>query len=230
MLDPALFCYEWLVTFDQEIKYIWAKGWTLSTWIFAVNRYASLIFAVGKIWPTTNITSCRATLRILETLNLLQYVVAARIRVFAISNRNGWLFLVVFVLNVVPVATNMFSDVAAPVEYFKDLECTSVLNVSEEVELGLSFSTRGSVILADVIVLAVTWAKAIGTFRQASRLNVKVPLSEILIRDGTLFFIVLLGVNTFALLANDLPNIPEVLPIFGVSLVALFVPSLICLV
>ncbi|KAI0705162.1 hypothetical protein BC835DRAFT_558114 [Cytidiella melzeri] len=59
-----------------------------------------------------------------------------------------------------------------------------------ELAATVSFSTRGSVVLANVIVLVVTWTKAMGTVREASHLNPKAPLSKTLIRDGTLFFII----------------------------------------
>ncbi|KAI0685329.1 hypothetical protein BC835DRAFT_1290468 [Cytidiella melzeri] len=139
MLISALYSFEWLVTLDQEVKYIWTTKWTLSTWIFAVNRYASLVYAVGLVSPT-----------------LTPNVLFSGLRAFALTSRNVWLFLMVFALNMVPFATNMV----------------------------ISISTRGCVILADVIVLVVTWTKAFGTVREASRLKIKVPLSEILIRDG----------------------------------------------
>jgi hypothetical protein len=39
----ALYSYEYITTLDQEINHIWAKKWSLSTMIFAVNRYVALI-------------------------------------------------------------------------------------------------------------------------------------------------------------------------------------------
>jgi hypothetical protein len=39
----ALYSYEYIVTLDQEINHIWTKRWSLSTLIFAVNRYVALI-------------------------------------------------------------------------------------------------------------------------------------------------------------------------------------------
>jgi hypothetical protein len=41
----ALYFYEYLVTLDQEINHIWAKTWSLTTLIFAINRYATLALA-----------------------------------------------------------------------------------------------------------------------------------------------------------------------------------------
>ena len=48
----------------------------------------------------------------------------------------------------------------------------------------VSLGTQIAVVAADVIVLAVSWRKALGTVREASRLNIKTPLSMVLIRDG----------------------------------------------
>lgn len=48
----------------------------------------------------------------------------------------------------------------------------------------VNLGTRLPVIFADMIVLAVTWIKALGTVRDARRLNIRVPLSEVLVRDG----------------------------------------------
>ncbi|KAI0701032.1 hypothetical protein BC835DRAFT_1265519, partial [Cytidiella melzeri] len=146
----ALYCYEWLVTLDQEVKYIWAERWTLSTWIFAVNRYAALIDIIATLLPAPTPIVCLST---------ILRLVFSGLRVFALSGRNVWLFLVVFTLSMAPFATNLLT--------------ATVL-----------FGARGSLILADVIVLVVTWIKTIWTVREGSRLKIKVPLSEILIRDG----------------------------------------------
>ena len=48
----------------------------------------------------------------------------------------------------------------------------------------VSLGPQIAVVAADVIVLAVSWRKALGTVREASRLNIKTPLSMVLIRDG----------------------------------------------
>lgn len=57
-LVQALYCFEWLTTLDQEVNQIWARKWTLSTWIFVANRHGSLILAVELWFPTTSYTVC----------------------------------------------------------------------------------------------------------------------------------------------------------------------------
>lgn len=59
---------------------------------------------------------------------------------------------------------------------------TPVLLIRELVSVSLS--TRIALIIADIIVLAITWKRTASTVREASRINVRVPLSEVLIRDG----------------------------------------------
>ncbi len=50
--------------------------------------------------------------------------------------------------------------------------------------LTVLFTTRSAVIAADVIVLLVTWQKTFGIIRQSKQLKERMPLSEVLLRDG----------------------------------------------
>ena len=53
---PAFYIYDWLVTLDLEIDYIWFSQWTLSTWIFTASRYATWINMIMQVVPTPNKT------------------------------------------------------------------------------------------------------------------------------------------------------------------------------
>lgn len=48
----------------------------------------------------------------------------------------------------------------------------------------VSAANRGSLIVADLIVLSVTLRKTLGTLRTASRLHMRVPLVATLVKDG----------------------------------------------
>ena len=50
-LYVALYVYDCLVTMDQEVNNIWLKKWTLSTWIYALNRYAALVSIILDFIP-----------------------------------------------------------------------------------------------------------------------------------------------------------------------------------
>ena len=57
--------------------------------------------------------------------------------------------------------------------------------------------TRASAMSGDALVLAFTWAKTYRTAREAMRLNVKVKLTTLLLRDGAIlpccYFCILLS-------------------------------------
>lgn len=50
----------------------------------------------------------------------------------------------------------------------------------------VSLATRISVIIGDVLVLAVTWTKTAQAYREARRLNIRAPLATMLFRDGAM--------------------------------------------
>ena len=50
-----MYAFEWLITLEQEVEQIWAtRRWTISTWIFAGNRYSVLLFLVLELVPVPN--------------------------------------------------------------------------------------------------------------------------------------------------------------------------------
>lgn len=48
-------------------------------------------------------------------------------------------------------------------------------------------TTRAAVIAGDAIVLVVTWVKTWHTYKIASSVDLQVPLSYLILRDGALF-------------------------------------------
>ncbi|KAH9947315.1 hypothetical protein B0H21DRAFT_348005 [Amylocystis lapponica] len=55
--------------------------------------------------------------------------------------------------------------------------------------------TRACLIASDAIVLLVTWANTYKIKKHADRIDVKAPLVTLLLRDGTLYFLLLLLLN-----------------------------------
>lgn len=60
----------------------------------------------------------------------------------------------------------------------------SMLFSKSHLAIIVSLASRVSIIMADSIVLGVTWMRAAGTVREARRLRLQVTLSEVLLRDG----------------------------------------------
>ncbi|EMD31599.1 hypothetical protein CERSUDRAFT_78046 [Gelatoporia subvermispora B] len=115
------------------------------------------------------------------------------IRVYALSGGSRFPSLVVTLLNLVPVGTNAygyfyrnsFQLLTFPV---LGAQCLQSWNISKTTEIRLETGTRVPIIIADSIVLMLTWWKTWATIRMACEHKVKVPLMILLLRDGTLYF------------------------------------------
>ncbi|KAI0769544.1 hypothetical protein BC629DRAFT_790526 [Irpex lacteus] len=104
----------------------------------------------------------------------------------------------------VPVATNTFTFITDRVIVDLDI-CTYTVQESTRINLLLSLISRISVIAADILVLVVTWMKTARSYSEARRLKIETPLSMMLIRDGTLYFVILLMVNVLQVFGQNIP-------------------------
>ncbi|KIP06895.1 hypothetical protein PHLGIDRAFT_443062 [Phlebiopsis gigantea 11061_1 CR5-6] len=55
--------------------------------------------------------------------------------------------------------------------------------------------TRSCVIAGDLLVIVLIWIKTYNVSRQARHLNIKTSLTTLFLRDGSIYFLVLLVVN-----------------------------------
>ncbi|EKM50292.1 uncharacterized protein PHACADRAFT_201131 [Phanerochaete carnosa HHB-10118-sp] len=100
--------------------------------------------------------------------------------------------------------------------------------------LGVSdflYTTRGSLILADAIVLILTWIKTFRHWRNARRLKMKASLTTCLLRDGTMYFIALLALNiaqllTFNFSDTDITIINALITTLPLMLISRFIINL----
>ncbi|EMD40159.1 hypothetical protein CERSUDRAFT_92653 [Gelatoporia subvermispora B] len=67
---------------------------------------------------------------------------------------------------------------------------------------GVTISSRLCAVVADLLVLAMTWIKTYVIIRDARICGVKMPLAEAMIRDGTFYFMVNLCINVIQVVGN----------------------------
>ncbi|KAH9949064.1 hypothetical protein B0H21DRAFT_730400 [Amylocystis lapponica] len=194
----ALYLLEYLVTLDQEIELVWSRKLTGANIIFLLNRYLVLILSIFKIgtWNCTQCQSCFVAALTMDGLTCVLYAVWAAfsaMRVYAIRGRDWPLALLVFVVGSVPFATNIYNFSQMRLIIFTPPDDCVILGSSDEAAQNkLLISTRVCAIASDFIVLLVTLYTTIGIKRTAAMVKVKVSLVSLLLRDGTIYFAVLL--------------------------------------
>ncbi|THH00331.1 hypothetical protein EW026_g2163 [Hermanssonia centrifuga] len=79
--------------------------------------------------------------------------------------------------------------------------------------IAMTIGTRIPVIIADILVLVLTWRKTFRHRMEAIRVGVRAPLSALLLRDGTVYFFALLAMNIAVVLVNTVPSLQTASPV-----------------
>ncbi|KAI0657901.1 hypothetical protein C8Q70DRAFT_1055281 [Cubamyces menziesii] len=165
--------------------------------------------------------SCNDYVKALQAIEILQYLPWAAfstLRTFALSRGNWVLAMLVLLLSAVPLGVN-FSQYHWLVVYNDPmLGCgksstvtletakNSPVDKSQQEFLFLirprivTIASRTCLMVADIIVLVVTWMSTLATLRLTDMaLKGKPTFARMLLRDGTIYFSILLVLNTLHL-------------------------------
>ncbi|KAH9938350.1 uncharacterized protein B0H18DRAFT_966783 [Fomitopsis serialis] len=105
----ALYVYDYLLTLDREVRYIWGVRPSFGTILFYFYRYPALANTVLEVLtridaPWQTVKSCGIMQRFqmgLDVIILVSTSIFAALRVFAIYNRNRWLCATVLLIGLV---------------------------------------------------------------------------------------------------------------------------------
>ncbi|KAI0670307.1 hypothetical protein C8Q78DRAFT_1079284 [Trametes maxima] len=196
----ALLVFDYVITFDNEVRFAWCRKYSWAKIIFLFNRYLSIalyFLSLGPLLPTNSllrrvhswhyvaaasvltftllVSSCKVLNYTMQTVTVLLYGVWAAfsgLRVYAISGRNWIVTVVVLLLALVPP---MFTS--GHLDRF----------------LRVSVMTRGCLLISEGIVITVTWIKTYHTARSA--VGGQVSFTTLVLREGMLYFCVVFVLN-----------------------------------
>ncbi|KAL7280949.1 hypothetical protein ACG7TL_005898 [Trametes sanguinea] len=201
----AFLTYEYLITFDSEVGLFWRSKFTGASALFLINRYWPLLVNILNITSSARMSdqSCDSYVKALQTIELLQYfpwAAFSALRTYALSRGNRALSILVFFLSIVPMGVNFSQYHWLVVINDPTIGCSKSSTISAEMAKRLTIASRTCLIAADVIVLLVTWTSTFGTIRIAdAALKGRPSFVRLLVRDGTIYFIILLILNTLHL-------------------------------
>ncbi|EIW57205.1 uncharacterized protein TRAVEDRAFT_48252 [Trametes versicolor FP-101664 SS1] len=222
--SAALLYYDFILTLPDEVRLAWRRP-RLATVLFLLVRYlalANMALAVIIQTPENPVarliisdTDCQALVRAaLITHILLSAAVSAFVaaRIMALWSRNWYLGTILFLaglLNWSPYVESVlvgFEMVSAPWPLEPCLAWTTRQAPIELVSLYIPAALSAVNLAYEIVCLVLTVIKTIGLYRRPSGLVRQTRLTDLLLRDGSLYFGVMAVLGVLNILSATLPN------------------------
>ncbi|KAI0758218.1 hypothetical protein C8Q74DRAFT_1221898 [Fomes fomentarius] len=187
----CLLAYEYVITFDREMKLFWKQSITGSSILFIANRYLSLVAAMLDT-PYPDPT----------TTKYLPWALFSTLRAHALSSgtHGQWsISTLVLLFSLAPLVINFVR-----MGYWSVVGNSDGCIITQATTMNYSFLiltiiSKVCLITSDLLVLCITWKVTYKTSRENKALGQGTSLSSILFRNGTLYFGILTTLNILRL-------------------------------
>lgn len=221
LASSAVLLYDILITYDREVASIWKRKFSGVTFFFLNIRYATMLLqialTINSILPGITI-SCNVTTIITYSMIVWSRFVCAAFGVFrtwAIWGRH-WLVLAIFpFICFLTAAVNLTETTHLRMFSVPGPEplggCSAFFDFKTITLIRLSILARVGAVAGDAAILVAIWVKTWSIHRiiKATKMNAgqsNVSLSELLLRDGTAYFVAILCLNIPALVIDVIPS------------------------
>lgn len=211
----TILVYDVVITFKDEVSCVWKRRkLSGATVLFVLNRYsylASMFFYVLTNFghdEKTRCTGLQAVYYMFEGIALTVTALVSALRVWAIMGQLWTPFLLILPISLSVPAMNFwfwttltYTPISSPLDApFGG--CLFFPAVDPNILTRVSTSNHVLSIVTDAFVLIATWSKTLHIKKQAFGLGVRLRLSTLLNRDGTIYFLVLLLLNIASLVID----------------------------
>ncbi|KIK65865.1 hypothetical protein GYMLUDRAFT_38355 [Collybiopsis luxurians FD-317 M1] len=196
--------YDHFLTFDAEVRFIWSRLSKFSSRLFLINRYFSfggnIVILLSMFFAPAGASSCHPWEEFQEFFHAFVQVIVAillTMRIVALYERDkrviaGLVFIIVSGI-CATIVSLYFSDSTAAVSLFP-IGCHDVLSLENSALVSTGWIL---VLVYDTLLFSMTLFKA---YQARSQPKMKLSLFTIIIRDGSMYF----GVMVIANLINVL--------------------------
>lgn len=219
----ALCTYEYMITLFYEIRYVWRHKYTFATALFAFNRYAVWVetgilvyLAFGDLETAEQCTRAEKAFSIFVACHKLCIGLFCAFRLYAIWDREWSVFCGILLLYVVQTALFLTPNVLSgsiPLgpPFHGCMMMPQALGIRRIMQLQLASSAL--TIASDAMILGLTVLRTLRISVDAQRLGFKSPISSLLLRDGTVYFVALTALSITNIVAI---RMGPTSPIFGI--------------
>ncbi|RPD73164.1 hypothetical protein L226DRAFT_614402 [Lentinus tigrinus ALCF2SS1-7] len=226
IVASVVFLYECIITIGGEVELFWFAKWTGATVLYLLNRYIVgfySLYILATSFVAISQASCDASIKFVRVISVMQYLPwAAFSALRALALSQSWpLATLIFLLSCLPVGVNMaqfhfnLGGVVIPV-----YDCVGTYDMPPWLMPTLTVISRSCLIVADIMVITITWRRLHGPNIGRSKLT----FAHVLRRDGIIYFICIAVLNALHLALTELSTLDE--PLENSSLVTDFTEPL----
>ncbi|RPD65252.1 hypothetical protein L227DRAFT_583266 [Lentinus tigrinus ALCF2SS1-6] len=193
----ALFLWDYFVTLDREIEYVWGQKLSAASVLFISNRYVNLLITILELIEQAPFQTPEVMVRVLQSLLILASFIVAKsvfvtLRVYATWSRDWRPALPILALALLTPAANLYIDIiGTPIPAPRpSVGCAIQTNIDPVV-----IAERATTTAYDFLILLFTLMKTAKVRKAALSLDVHPSLMVLLLRDGTIYFFLLLVMN-----------------------------------
>ncbi|KAI0351094.1 hypothetical protein OH77DRAFT_968479 [Trametes cingulata] len=182
----ALLLYDALLCIDREWRLIWRKPRSVASALYFVNRYLPIVWNVLPLFTIYVVSDkvCPALIWseiVVSCVSLLGPAVFAFLRMYALSGKSKVLSGVTLVLSLAPFL------VTISVVYRESIT---------EALVSLTLASRTSLVLANLLVVAVTWRTTLRSVQMLRDALQQPSLHQVLLQSGSIYFCTLTALYT----------------------------------
>ncbi|TCD64408.1 hypothetical protein EIP91_004124 [Steccherinum ochraceum] len=223
----GLLAYDTFLTLSREVECIWKRKTGLVTALFVLQRWTLLLSGIVQNLPTNHPWECVCVFSFMfssydwfrrcKSFSILDYVLVilgnigtaafSALRVWAIWDCALGPTVAVALASAIVPAVNLFG--VAEITSFSTVGggCIPAVRFSPDIAIRVArvvgYTARSAAIASDALVLVLTWIRTADVWRESKKTKgFKVTVSSLLLRDGTLYFGMLLIMNIVALILH----------------------------
>ncbi|KAL5514378.1 hypothetical protein ACEPAG_2466 [Sanghuangporus baumii] len=196
----AILYYDYLLTFGDEVRFFWRRRKANSvTILFFLNRYLSILGIIPVVLQSFRSWSdkgCDALQKFHQFFSVLVQIIVGVIliiRTYALYERNVKIAIIMAIFAFIVVCIGVWailgksSVVEEPFDLSFMLGCHPLIAREEAIRLAAAW---GGLLLFDSVIFTLTLVKAIAIWKLGTR-----RLFHVLVRDGTIYYLVLAMAN-----------------------------------
>jgi len=212
-------CYDHFLTFDTEVRLLWKRPNTRSSYLFFLNRYFSFFGNIGLLLSVFFSTSCSAWNIFQELFHALVGIIVAillTLRIYALyeCDKRVLIILSVFLVGGIGLAivTDLLAHSTKLPSSIPSAGCHDFLNLKNAALVAVGWE---ALFFYDLLLFGMTLLKAYqARYATGPRTRMIVPfrgmsLFSVVVRDGTIYYGIMslvnfLNVITFYVTGNSL--------------------------